>query len=227
MTQKFFKRGVSLLLALFMVVSVLSGAGFSALALYDDGHFDHEADLSGGFLYTASEDAHLIINQAAGVGKNADGAISHSFVEIYNPTEDAVDLTGMSLQYAENGSVWEVLPLSGIIPAKHSYLVRMNGSTTSSSARYVIYYTDRQWDIVISNDSYKFALVDSTEALSIHNPGEAEGIIDLVGAFNAPAIPLDYGEGGSPAGGMSKQKSVRRINLADTDRKSTRLNSSH
>ena len=38
MTKKHFKRSVSLLLAIFMVVSVLSGAGFSALALHDDDH---------------------------------------------------------------------------------------------------------------------------------------------------------------------------------------------
>ena len=219
MSENYFRRSISLLLALFMVINSVSGAALAA-PLHDHNHEDHDIVSSGEFLMSSASVDHLIINQAAGVGKNADGAISHSFVELYNPTENAVNLNGMSLQYVENGNDWVVLPLTGTIPAECSYLIRMNGSTNNTTARYTIYYTDQQWDIVISNDSYKFALVDSINALNVYNPGLMEGVIDLLGSYNAPPIPLDFGEGNSPVGGMSKQKSVRRVDFNDTDNNS-------
>ncbi|MCL2518238.1 MAG: CotH kinase family protein, partial [Oscillospiraceae bacterium] len=169
---------------------------------------------------------HLIINQAAGVGNNADGALSHSFVEIYNPTDALVDLSGYSLQYAENGNVWKVLNLTGSVPAKHSYLVRANGSVTSENARYTIYYADQNWGIVISNDSFKIALVGHQENLTVNNPGKSDGVIDLIGAYNSPAS-VDYGEGLNPIGGASKQRSVRRINFQDTDDNAADFESLH
>jgi len=159
---------------------------------------------------------HLIINQAAGVGKNADGALSHSFVEIYNPTDAAVSLDGKSLQYADNGAAWNVLKLSGSIPPSKSFLVRANGTVNSKNARYEIYYADMDWSQVISNDSFKFALVEGIEPLNVYNPAAAQGVIDLIGAYNTSAS-VDFGEGGAPLRDISKQKSARRTSFFDTD----------
>ncbi|MCL1897021.1 MAG: lamin tail domain-containing protein, partial [Clostridiales bacterium] len=169
---------------------------------------------------------HLIINQAAGVGKNADGALSHSFVEIYNPTGETVELANVSLQYAENGAKWYVLKLAGSIPPKHSYLVRANGSTTSTAALYTIHYADQNWSRVISNDSFKFALVDGLDALTVKDPGEDQGVIDLLGAYNTSAS-VDYGEGGHPLRDISKQKSARRVAFQDTDDNTADFESLH
>ncbi|MCL2632211.1 MAG: CotH kinase family protein, partial [Coriobacteriia bacterium] len=159
---------------------------------------------------------HLIINQVAGGGNNADGAFSHSFVEIYNPTDAAVLLDGYSLQYTDSGSKWVKLDLVGSIPAGNSFLVRANGSVTSANARYTIYYFDQNWNIIISNDSFKIALVHGTDLLTVYNPGIDEGVVDLIGAYNTSAS-VDYGEGGNPLRDISKQKTARRVAFQDTD----------
>ncbi|MCL2632798.1 MAG: CotH kinase family protein, partial [Coriobacteriia bacterium] len=159
---------------------------------------------------------HLIINQAAGIGAPADGAIQYSFVEIYNPTNATISLNGWSLQYAERGAEWEMIELVGEIPARHSYLVRMNGGNVLPATRLFVPDADLDWDIVISNRSYKFALVNNTEAITVYNPTAANGVIDLVGADN-PNDFADFWEGTGAVAKMSKQQSVRRIDFSDYD----------
>lgn len=60
----------------------------------------------------------LLIDQVYGGGGKGDTPIANSFIELYNPGETAVDLTGYSLVYGEN-----TLDLTGTIPAKGSYLI--------------------------------------------------------------------------------------------------------
>ena len=60
-------------------------------------------------------------------------AATHSFVEIYNPTNGDISLTengGYSLHYKNSSSEWYKLNLKGSIPMKHSFLVNM-GKTGS------------------------------------------------------------------------------------------------
>ena len=192
---------MSLILTIALIFSTLPGVALNVIAT--DGESSVLPD-------------HLIINQAYGNGKNADGSVSHSFIEIYNPTETEVDLSGWSLQYAENGASWSKLDLNGVILPSTSYLIRANGGRTINT-RYEIYYADEEWPLIISNDSFKFALVNHQDALSVYNPTDANGVVDLLGAYNAPAIPLDYGEGSGPKSGVSKQKSARRNGFTDTD----------
>lgn len=45
----------------------------------------------------AEEDEHVIVNQVYGASNS--GYASHSFIELYNPTDTAVNLAGWSLQY--------------------------------------------------------------------------------------------------------------------------------
>ena len=90
----------------------------------------------------------VLILQAYGTGDKNDGGVSHSFIELYNPTEEAVDLSGWSLQLVGEGTIktatgnnWQVLPLSGTIPAKTSFLIRANGNSNGgpiTGARYTI-----------------------------------------------------------------------------------------
>lgn len=69
---------------------------------------------------------HVIINQIYGTGNS--GNISHSFIELYNPTSETVNLEGWAVHYrsSENGTSadkWYKTDLSGEIPPKHSYLI--------------------------------------------------------------------------------------------------------
>ncbi len=165
-------------------------------------------------LSSAAPASHLIINQAYGRADKADAAISHCFVELYNPTDAAVDISGYSLQYADTGAAWQKLDLAGSIPAGHSYLIR-GGTLDGLSTRYAIPDFDISWDRLFSNDLFKIALVENKTALSVVNPTAADGVIDLLGA----GAKIDYAET-KAIDGISKQKTARRIAFSDTDNNS-------
>ena len=165
---------------------------------------------------------HLIINQAAGVGGKTDGALQYSFAELYNPTDATVNLDGWSLQYATNSkggnvAVWQVLPLVGNIPAKCSYLIRMDGGGDQAATKVFMYKSDLDWNITINNEALMFALVNHTTPLSTTNPLADAGIVDFLGAQNTSGTPPNFFEGSSYAQKFSKQQSARRNNFVDTD----------
>ena len=92
---------------------------------------------------------HVIINQILG-GKN-EALISHSFIELYNPTDDDVDLSSYAVHYKSStedskyGDKWYKLNLTGKIPSKHSYLIRCQEHADSADA--IIKITDSNRDI--------------------------------------------------------------------------------
>ena len=49
---------------------------------------------------------------------------SHHFVELSNLTNEDINLNGLSLQYATEGTQWQVLPLWGTIKAQSTFLIR-------------------------------------------------------------------------------------------------------
>ena len=189
----------------------------------------------------------LLILQAYGTGNVIDdGAVSHSFVELYNTTDTAVDLSGYTLQYAAGTKVsagaaedgdWTVVDLSGTIPANGSYLILGDKRNTTNSGRHQI--VDNSGDInvsdmVLSNLSFKVALIHGAEKLTVQNPFDidgtgkkAAGYIDMVGTTNTSSIgggknpDQILGYEGTPANdSISKQKAVRRKSLTDTDNNS-------
>ena len=50
--------------------------------------------------------------------------VSHSFIELYNFRDNDLNLKGLYLWYRAKAGSWESLPLKGIVPAKHSFLIR-------------------------------------------------------------------------------------------------------
>lgn len=144
---------------------------------------------------------HLIINQVYGCGTK-DGAISHSFIELYNPTAEAISLDGYSLTYT-SGEDTASLALTGEIPAYTSYLVRC-AAGKKDSVLINLKTADADWDLAISNKKYKVVLYNGEtqiDGVSV-NEGMVEG------------VPLT-----DPVGDeiISKNKSVRRICFIDTD----------
>ena len=101
---------------------------------------------------------HIIINQIYGgqkLGGDLDNTVpvSHSFCELYNPTDEDIDLTGWTLHYGNNGEYnddgqqrgdWAKLELSGIITAHTSFLVRMMPTTSTSAYLRLNLYDDAQ-----------------------------------------------------------------------------------
>ena len=193
-----------------------------------------------------SLEGKLLILQAYGSSATAAGA-SHSFIELYNTTTTPINLNGISLYYAEGhrrndadysataDKPWNRIPLSGIIPARSSFLI-MGSRESSTAARYQI--PDNFGDInnpnfTLGNRSFKAALIrDNNFALS-QNPfnidGEGimfPGYIDMIGSRNE--APNDAGTNNfdkilgfevAPARN-SASEAVRRKNLIDTNNNS-------
>jgi len=185
----------------------------------DDGKSDKKEQYAG----------NLLILQAYGSSNTAAGA-THSFVEIYNKSERAIRLDGISLYYAINFNEfndipWESIPLSGTIPAKGSFLV-LGYFQGSAQARYKM--NDDDGDIFapsfsLSNRSFKVALIEGNAELNTDNPFDIDGsgkkiagYIDMVGAVNTIDADFIFGYETAPARN-SASEAVRRKNLIDTD----------
>lgn len=71
----------------------------------------------------------LVISEVYGGGGVAGAPYNADFVELFNPTSQAISLNGLALHYrtATNAYVAPAFALSGSIPAHRHYLVRMSG----------------------------------------------------------------------------------------------------
>ncbi|MGN0963079.1 MAG: lamin tail domain-containing protein, partial [Clostridia bacterium] len=134
---------------------------------------------------------HLVINQVYGGGGKGSTPMANSFIELYNPMNEDMDLSGYRLDY--NGS--EQLDLNGTIPARGSFLIV--GSAEATDAAFLTYelpQADQTWDLTISNKNYTISLIRDGET------------IDTVTADETVAAVK-----------VSKQKSLMRIDHRDTD----------
>jgi len=161
------------------------------------------------------------------VGAATDGAITRNFIELYNNSDDGINLAGYSIQIANSsGTNWTVVELSGVIQAKTSFLILGNMGTAHANNR--LFFNESDADLLatfaISNNQYKICLVNSTVPLSIINPFNVDnaviqGYVDMIGAINDTAIDGFAGTG--PAPKMSKQQSVRRVSLENNHNNAT------
>jgi len=161
----------------------------------------------------------LLILQA---GASTDGAITRSFVELYNNTDAAINLNAFSLQYGATGTNWTVINLTGTIPAKGSYLIRGPLGTTHEDNRLYIENADQTVDtFILSNNGFKIALIENQNVLTVENPfamtgGTAAKYVDMLGAYNSSASSVDAFEVAAFTP-ISKQAAARRKSLEDTD----------
>ena len=169
--------------------------------------------ISGGTTRTtqpAVPNSHVIINQVYGGGNKEDTPINYSFIELYNPTAEDISLAGYTLNYFSNGDSdggtggeVRTMELAGTIKAGTSYLIRGAAETTTTeNLKFSVDSYDLEWDQSIDNKRYQLTLQKGME--HIDGVSVAEAAVEAEG----PAL----------AGGfVSKQKSIRRKNLADTD----------
>ncbi len=153
---------------------------------------------------------HLIIQQVYGGGGKSDTPFTHSFIEIYNPTNTAVNLTGWKVDYSSsrgtqhNGSIngeWVSKELTGTIPAYSSYLIRGAVETTSVHV-YEVNTFDLEWaERYVDNDQYNVRLMNGIE------------VVDQVTVKEQGKDSIE----GEAIASISKQKSIRRINFQDTN----------
>jgi len=184
----------------------------------------------------------LIILQAYGNGgEGSPAGASHSFVELYNITDEELDLKGNSLYYADGTSVgsgetntatadgaWQSIALSGKIPAKGSFLILGAKHTDLSATRFKMddNYGDIKNEMSLSRRGFKVALIKGKTALTVQNPFDTDGAgtittgyIDMVGAANEyEDRDLIFGFETAPARNSASQ-AVRRWDkyYVDTD----------
>ena len=179
---------------------------------------------------------HVIINQIYG---SAGGYVSHSFIELYNPTDETVSLEGWAVHYRSSAAdtassdKWYTTALDGEIPPRHSYLIR--GAEDSSYTG-----TDRtlsQYDKLLTGGGGIYTkglsviLTSTDETIppeseifdnTTHSP-KITGYVDMLSTAGN-----DYGKEGkddqappayeSSFGALqSKKKGVRRVRFQDTD----------
>lgn len=139
----------------------------------------------------ADTTSHLVINQVYGGGGKGSTPISNSFIELYNPLNENIDLNGYRLDY--NGSAQ--LDLSGTIPAQGSFLILGNAETTDATyLTYELPQADMSWNLTISNKNYTLSLIKDDETVDTVTADESVAAVKI-----------------------SKQKSLMRINHQDTD----------
>ncbi|WP_223285470.1 choice-of-anchor I family protein [Paenibacillus sp. PL91] len=176
---------------------------------------------------------HVIINQVYGGGLTTDPSIllSHGFIELYNPTNNDIDLSGWSLQYADRGSnaktgptlPWEKLDLTGTIKAHSSFLIKGASTGATSPKVNLSANGDQSWERPVNNKGLKVALMSNQTLLTDVNPFVTKpvGYVDMVGTgSNDDGSDIDGFETAYPSGsaeGTSKKKAIRRSNFTDTD----------
>lgn len=156
----------------------------------------------------------VLIFQVYGTGGKDDCALSNSFVELYNTTDNTISLDGSSIQYSMGQNEWDMFKLSGTIDSKSSFLITFDECDTGVNS---IMDGDLTFDYTIDNKIGKFCLLESTELLTVVNPfeSEVENYIDMVCTTDSTNT-VDAAEG-IYVSGQSKQKSIRRVDLNDTN----------
>lgn len=158
---------------------------------------------------------HLIISQVYGAGGNSGAVYKRDFVELYNPTDSAIDLTGWSIQYksATGTGSFAVASLSGSVIAKGYFLVALKAGTGGNGIDLPV--TDLASDALdLSGSAGRVALVNSMTPVSGY-PGT--GIVDYVGFGSSPN---DY-EGSKAPAPSSTLAIVRITEGVDTDNNGT------
>jgi len=154
---------------------------------------------------------HVVISEVYGGGGNSGAVYKNDFIELYNPTLSAVDLTGWSVQYASATGTgnWTVTTLSGSIAPKGFYLIQQSAGTGGTTN---LPTPDKIGTITMSGTAGKVLLSNSITAQTGSLPTGAT-VIDLVG-FGATANGF---EGTAPAPAPSNTSSIERKASATSD----------
>jgi uncharacterized protein len=124
---------------------------------------------------------HIVVSEIYGGGGNSGANLKNDFIELYNPTDQAVSLEGWTVQYASaSGGFNQKTALKGTVQPKGFYLIQQAaGSNTSATP---LPNSDAQGSISIGALSGKVALANNDEAITGKSD---ENVIDFVGFGSA------------------------------------------
>ena len=160
----------------------------------------------------APDASDVVISEVYGGGGSTTSAWNRDYVELYNPTDEAIDLSGTSVQYRASGSTGNpsgVTALSGSVPAKGYFLV---GEATGSAGAPVP-TPAVSGSIAMSGSSATVFLADQTTALTTPPTGSITNdpaILDVVGYGSTNTFET------APASGTSTSTSAAQ-DAAGTD----------
>ena len=152
---------------------------------------------------------HVIISQVYGGGGNSGAQYKNDFIELYNPTNKSIDLTGWSVQYASaKGDFNNITVLSGSIGPSKYYLIQEAEGNNKDAAP--LPAPDAEGNIAMSGTNGKVALANKTTAIE---SAADSSVIDFVGFGSANAY-----EGTAPTKALSNSTAaVRKFEGVDTD----------
>lgn len=174
--------------------------------------------VAGGVSAQAAPDGSgLVISEAYLNGGSAGATYRNKFVEVHNPTDEAVDVSGWSVQYRAYSSTSRftgVIPLGDRrVPAGGTLLVSGNSNAANGE---VLPTPDVSSSIAFSGNTNggTLALVSSGTALEGDRDAvlAADDLVDLVGYGASTTF-----EGAAPASGYSVTSSLNRTEGRDTD----------
>ena len=147
----------------------------------------------------APDGSNVVINEVYGGGGNKGAAFNTDFVELYNPTDQPVDVTGWTIeQRATNNNIGNTHTLTGVVPVKSTFLITSSPGSNGDAI------TDADDTAAKFNFSGKGAI-----AVLLDTDGNE---VDLVGWGGASRAE------GAPASGTANATSIQRVTLGiDTD----------
>lgn len=172
----------------------------------------------------------LIINQMYGGGDAIDGTpISHGFIELYNFKDIEVNLKGLYLWYRAKAGSWQSLQLQGIVPPRHSFLIRcaQHSNFYAQSVRCNILDYDMHWDIKLSDKGFSCYLCigsETPEDNPVRQTKDAQGnvnwtngrYIDLLGVGGVNVEDTVWAYETRYLNCMDKNTGVHRVDYANS-----------
>ena len=145
--------------------------------------------------------SHAVINEVSIDSVAGSGGTEDDWVELYNPTNQAVDLTGWSIQKtSSSGSSLVRAALSGSIPANGYFLVVRNNASTTQSLK-------NSADILVSDS---FSLSQNNIVYLVNDDSNISSSVDLnIIDFVGFGTAVFY-EGSAPAPAIPETKSIAR-----------------
>ena len=164
---------------------------------------------------------HMVISQVYGGGGNSNAIYQNDYIELFNPTNITVSLSGWSIQYAPGTGTKlfsaNVTDLSGSLASGQYYLVQL---ASSGSVGSVLPKPDVTGTTNMNATAGKVILVNTTTGLPCNGGSSSStpctasdlaSIIDLVGYGTTSTV--DYFEGSNPAPSPSNTTSdIRTVN---------------
>jgi predicted extracellular nuclease len=170
---------------------------------------------------TARAQTGLLISQIYGGGGNSGATYTYDFIELYNSTNAAISLNGLSVQYASStGTSWNAATLPNVSVAAGSfYLIQAANGTGTDQALptpdliLTLSNVSQTYVINLSATAGKVALVSNTTPLTVACPTGAT-ILDFVGYGTANCFE---GTAAAPTTTSNAQSIIRTVPGTDTN----------